>query len=364
LPQFAPLFAGRQDELPALTAFFLKLSAGFQQYAWVAIVFLLALLAALQLARRSPRLAALRPLFNPKRYVPATIEYVDIPGIQKGTGSESLDLAQLRTVDALVHVVRAFDDPEIAHPQDSVDPARDVETVDLELVLADIEVVERRVERLRRASKGGLGPEEKTELALLSEVVLPNLENEKPLREIEISAEDEKRLRGYQLLSAKPMLVVANVAETEIAATDPAALGIVSTDHCRALAVSAPIEDEIAQLGEEEQREFLADLGLEEPSLDRVLRASYELLGLISFFTVGEDEVRAWTIRRGTVARDAAGVIHSDIARGFIRAEVVFWEDLIRLKTLAACRDQGILKLEGKDYVVKDGDVTHFRFNV
>lgn len=311
-----------------------------------------------------PRLAALRPLFNPKRYTPATIEYVDIPGMRTGEGSESLDLAQLRTVDALVQVVRAFDDPELVHSQGSVDPARDVETVDLELVLADIEVVERRIERLGKASKGGLKPEEKKELALLSEVVLPALEAETPLRELEIPAEDEKRLRGFQLLSAKPMLIVLNVSEAEVADVDPAGLGIAATDHSRALVASAPIEDEISRLGEEEQNEFLADLGLEEPSLDRVLRASYDLLGLISFFTVGEDEVRAWTIRRGTVARDAAGAIHSDIARGFIRAEVVFWEDLVRLGSLAACRDQGVLKLEGKDYVVRDGDVAHFRFNV
>ena len=246
-----------------------------------------------------------------------------------------------------------------------MDPARDVETMDLELILADLEVVERRIERLQRSAKGGAKPEEKKELELLSGVILPALEQEKPLRDIALAPEDEKRLRGFQMLSAKPMLIVVNVSDSDVATTDPAGLGIASNDAaCRAVVVSAPIEDEIVQLGEEEQKEFLADLGLEEPSLDRVLRASYELLGLISFFTVGEDEVRAWTIRRGTVARDAAGVIHSDIARGFIRAEVVFWEDLVRLKTLAACRDQGILRLEGKEYVMKDGDVAHFRFNV
>ncbi len=311
-----------------------------------------------------PRLAELRPLFDPKRYVPATVEYVDIPGIQKGTGPESLDLDQLRTVDALVHVVRAFEDPELLHPQGSVDPARDVETVDLELILADMEVVERRIDRLERTSKSGLEAAQKRELELLKSVVLPNLEDEKPLREIEIGADDEKRLRGFQLLSAKPMLIVVNVSEDRLADSSAADLGIASGGHRQALVASAPIEDEIAQLGEEEQKEFLADLGLAEPSLDRVLRASYELLGLISFFTVGDDEVRAWTIRRGTRAREAGGVIHSDIARGFIRAEVVFWEELKKLKTLAACRDQGVLRLEGKDYEVRDGDVAHFRFNV
>jgi len=323
-----------------------------------------------------PRLAQLRPLFNPKRYVPATIEYVDIPGVrplggteggypqQQGEGKESLDLAQLRTVDALVHVVRAFEDEELVHPSGSVDPARDVEMLDLELVLADMEVVERRIERLRRATKGGASPDEKRELELLADVILPALEEEKPVRELVLAGDDEKRLRGFQLLSAKPVLLVVNVGEDEVSGADPAAMGIATSDTCRALAISAPIEDEIARLSEEEQREFLTDLGLEEPSLDRVLRASYDLLGLISFFTVGEDEVRAWTIRRGTVARDAARVIHSDIARGFIRAEVTFWEDLVRWKTLTACREKALLRLEGKDYVVQDGEVIHFRFNV
>jgi GTP-binding protein YchF len=311
-----------------------------------------------------PRLAQLRPLFNPKRYIPATVEYLDIPGMSKGESRESLDLAQLRGVDALVHVVRAFEDPELLHSEGSVNPARDVETLDMELVLADMVVVEGRIDRLSRSAKGGATSEEKRELDLLAEIILPALEEEKPLRRIDISADDEKRLRGFQLLSAKPLLVVVNVSEDQVAEANPAAMGIEVGERCQALAVSAPIEDEIALLSAEEQREFLSDMGLEEPSLDRVLRASYELLGLISFFTVGEDEVRAWTIRRGSVARKAAGSIHSDIERGFIRAEVTFWEDLVRLKTFAACRDQGLFRLEGKDYVMKDGDVAHFRFNV
>ena len=189
------------------------------------------------------------------------------------------------------------------------------------------------------------------------------MESEKPLREIELEAEDEKRLRGFQLLSAMPTLIVINAGEDR-AAEPPEAFGITPRPAVRAVTVSAPIEQEISALSPDEQKEFLADLGLAEPSLDRVTRASYDLLGVISFFTVGEDEVRAWTIRRGTHAREAAGSIHSDIERGFIRAEVVPCDDLIRLKTLAACRDAGLLRLEGKEYVVKDGDVVHFRFNV
>ena len=312
---------------------------------------------------RDTRLETLRDLFNPKRYVPATVQYMDIPGMKKGESAESLDLDKLKIVDALVHVVRAFEDPEILHPEGSVDPARDVATVDLELILADHTIVERRLERLEKATKRGLNPEEVRERQILSEVIMPALESEKPLREVELDPDDEKRLRGFQLLSAKPLLIVINTDETR-AADAPEAFGVQPRPAVRAVTVSAPIEQEISTLSAEEQKDFLADLGLAEPSIDRVTRASYDLLGVISFFTVGEDEVRAWTIRRGTKAREAAGAIHSDIERGFIRAEVVQCEDLIRLKTMAACRDAGLFRLEGKEYVVKDGDVVHFRFNV
>jgi GTP-binding protein YchF len=312
---------------------------------------------------RDTRLEALRDLFKPKRYMPASVQYVDIPGLTKGESAESLDLAKLKMVDALVHVVRAFDDPEILHPEGSIDPARDVSTMDLELILADHDIVERRLERLEKATKRGLNPEEQRERQILADIVLPALEAEKPLREVELDPEDEKRLRGFQLLSAKPMLIVINADETR-AADPPEAFGITPRPAVRAVTVSAPIEQEISTLSPEEQKDFLADLGLTAPSLDRVTRASYDLLGVISFFTVGEDEVRAWTIRRGTRAREAAGTIHSDIERGFIRAEVVHCDDLIRLKTMAACRDAGLLRLEGKEFVMKDGDVTHFRFNV
>jgi GTP-binding protein YchF len=314
-------------------------------------------------AVRDPRLEQLRDLFQPRRYVPATVQYVDIPGIKRGESAESLDLAKLKTVDALVHVVRAFEDPEILHPEGSVDPARDAAMVDLELILADHDLVERRLERLEKAVKRGLTTEEQRERALLADVILPALEAETPLREVALDADDERRLRGFQLLSAKPMLLVINADEAK-AAAPPVDFGVVPRPAVTAITVSAPIEQEISRLAPEEQREFLADLGLAEPSLDRVSRASYELLGLIAFFTVGDDEVRAWPVRRGTRAREAAGAIHSDIERGFIRAEVARWDDLLRNKTLAACREAALLRLEGKDYVVQDGDVVHFRFNV
>jgi GTP-binding protein YchF len=309
---------------------------------------------------RDRRLEQLRDMYSPKRYVPATVEYVDIPGIQKGEGAQSPDLEGLKNVDALVHVVRAFEDPELLHPEGSVDPARDVESVNLELILADHELVERRLGRLQAAKKRGMDPEEQKELALLNETILPALESETPLREVALEGEDEKRLRGFQLLSAKPMLLVLNVDEEGLA--EPP--GVPTSAGVEIVVVSATIEEEIAGLEEEDQKEFLEALGLETPSLDRILHATYHLLGLISFFTVGEDEVRAWTIRQGTLARGAAGAVHSDIERGFIRAEVTPWDDLIRLGSLAACRDQALLRLEGKEYRVQDGEVIHFRFNV
>ncbi len=309
------------------------------------------------------RLARLRDLFNPKKYVPATTQYVDIPGISKGDGKESLDLGELRNVDALVHVVRAFEDPEVIHPDGSVDPSRDLVTLDLELMLADYEIVERRLERLEQAKKRGLTDQEKREQKLLDETIRPALENEKPLRELELEGDDERALRGFQLLSQKPMLVVVNVGEDQIGASTEE-LGIETGEAVDANVISAAIEEEVAQLDEEDRAEYLEALGLGEPSVVRLVRASYELLGLIAFFTVGEDEVRAWTIRQGTTAKRAAGAVHSDIERGFIRAEVVGWEELLDLGSLAACRDQGKLRLEGKEYLVEDGEVVHYRFNV
>jgi hypothetical protein len=311
-----------------------------------------------------PRLTKLRDHYQPRKFTPATVAYVDVPGVQKGQGAERLDLPRLREVDALIHVVRDFEDDELLHPDGSIDPRRDVESFDLELILADLELVERRVERLGKSAKRGLNPDEVRERELLAGTVMPALESEKPLRELELETEDARLLRGFQLLSAKPMLLVHNVDESRIAEVEPSQLLPEPRPEVEAVVVSAPIEAEIAGLDADDQREFLGDLGLEEPSLDRLIRVSYRLLGLISFFTVGEDEVRAWTVRRGTPARKAAAAIHSDIERGFIRAEVVPWDELLRLGSMAAARDQGVLRLEGKEYVLSDGEIVHFRFNV
>ncbi len=309
-----------------------------------------------------PRLEQLRELYEPRRYTPATVSFVDIPGIRTGEAAESLDLARLRDADALMHVVRAFEDDEIPHPEGSVDPGRDIEHLDLELIVADMDLVGRRLERLEKTRKRGLSRDEEYEWRLLAETVLPALESETPIRELTLDPDQEKKLRGYQLLSAKPIVVALNVDEHRLANADPAAMGI--REGIPALVVSALIEEEIALLDGDGQTEFLAELGLAEPSVHRVIRSSYEILGLISFFTVGEDEVRAWTVRRGTVARRAAGAIHSDLERGFIRAEVVPWQDLVASKSLAACRQEGLLRLEGKGYVTRDGDIMHIRSGV
>lgn len=308
------------------------------------------------------RLERLRDLFNPRRFTPATVTYVDIPGLRKGEGTSSLDLARLREVDALMHVVRAFGDPEILHPEGEVDPARDLELLDLELMLADHDLVSRRLERLQQAMKRGLSAAEKDEQRVLQEIVLPALDHQRPVRELDLEPAEERLLRGFQLLSAKPLLLAINVGEDDLAAFDLDEIGIPA--GVKAIVVSATIEAEIATLQAAEQAEFLESVGLQEPSLHRIIRASYDLLGLISFFTVGEDEVRAWTIRRGTTARRSARTIHSDLERGFIRAEVVPWNDLVALRSMAACREKGVLRLEGKDYLTADGDVMHIRSGV
>jgi ribosome-binding ATPase len=312
-----------------------------------------------------PRLEKLRDLFQPKKFTPATVRYVDVPGIERGEGAaEAVDLDKLKTVDAMMHVVRAFEDAELPHPEGSVDPARDVESVDLELVLADHGLVERRIERLEKSKKRGLSPEEEREKKLLVETVLPALEAERQLRTMTLDPDDERRLRGFQLLSAKPLLVVLNVGEAEVATADPASYGIEAGEARQVIVVSAPIEEEISRLAPDEQREFLADLGLAEPPAARVLRATLELLGRVAFFTVGEDEVRAWTVRRAATAVEAAATIHTDLARGFIRAEVVGYDELLQLGGMARARSAGRLRLEGKQYQVQDGEIMHVKFNV
>jgi GTP-binding protein YchF len=320
------------------------------------------------------RLERLNTMFNPRKRVPATVEFADLPA-PGGTGVASalVDIAAYKNADALVHVIRAFDDPALPHPTGAIDPARDAQAMEDELILADLGVAERRLERILKDLKKARSADLDREQEVVT-IIKTALEEGKPLRALDLEGDDLKRLRGFQFLSAKPLLVVVNVDESQLtgdgqgaarlaSAAERAGLGpFLARAGTAAAAVCAKIELEIGQLDAPDAAAFLADLGLTESGLDRVIRASYDLLGYISFFTVGEDENRAWSIPRGTPAQLAAGEIHSDIARGFIRAEVVAYEALIRRGSMAACRDHGEVRLEGKEYVVQDGDIINFRF--
>jgi GTP-binding protein YchF len=325
------------------------------------------------------RLDRLTAMYNPRKRVPATVEFSDLAAPGQTAGAKNLvDVAAYKNADALVHVLRAFQDAAVAHPAGSIDPARDAQAMEDELILADLGVAERRLERIEKDLKKNRSAELERERDVVT-LCRTTLEEGRPLRSLDLRGDDLKRLRGFQFLSAKPLLIVINFDESSLAALSAGgaagsierasdAAGIrhflsrASAGPIAVSAVCAKIELEIAQLDAADAAGFLADLGLTDSGLDRVIRASYDLLGYISFFTVGEDECRAWSIPRGTPAQAAAGEIHSDIARGFIRAEVVSYDALIERGSMAACRDHGEVRLEGKEYVVQDGDIINFRF--
>lgn len=318
-----------------------------------------------------PRLQGLAAIVNPQRIVPTAFEFVDIAGLVKGAsqgeGLGNKFLAHIREVDAIVHVVRCFQDENITHVSGKVDPISDIETINLELILADLDTVEKRLERARKGMKGG---DKKTaaEAALL-ERIKEALYDDKPARSVEVSEEERPIARDLHLLTLKPVLYAANVTESEAANADgnpyvQKVKEFAAAEGAEVVAISAKVESEIAELEGEDKEMFLAELGLEESGLNRLIRAAYRLLGLQTYFTAGVQEVRAWTIRSGTKAPQAAGVIHTDFERGFIRAEVVAYDDLIAAGSNNAARENGKLRLEGKDYIVQDGDVMHFRFNV
>lgn len=311
------------------------------------------------------RLDELSLLFNPKKTTHATVEYIDVAGLVKGESKNAASLGNLKNVDALVNVVRAFNDESIPHSEGSVDPKRDIASLELEVILSDLAIVEKRLERLEKDIKKIKNPALEKELALLVQCKT-YLESEKPLRSLELNEDEKKTLRGFMFLSEKPILHVLNLSDTDAVKIDRIIsefqLDAISVRPGEAVtAVCGKIEAELVELPSDEALPFLADYGLKESGLDRLIRVTYDLLGLISFFTVGEDECRAWTIRRGTTALKAAGVIHSDIERCFIRAEVIPCDRLLELKSLHAARDRGLLKLEGKEYIVLDGDVINFR---
>ena len=310
------------------------------------------------------RVDRLSAMFKPKKTIYAKVTYADIAGLDgsaEKTGISGTLLNQLTQMDGFIHVVRSFEDDVVPHPSGSIDPVRDIQAMDGEFLLNDLIAVERKLERLAEERKKG-GGRDKTIIereAALFERFHATLSEEKPLRDLAISAEEEKSLAGYGFLTRKPVLVVLNLSEGQ---AEPA----IAYDHlhARVVALQAKLEMDIAQLPEDEAQLFLEEYHISEPSLNRMIRLSYDLLGLESFFTVGPDEVRAWTVRRGATAPEAAGEIHTDLQKGFIRAEVIAYNDLIALGGMAEGRAKGKLRLEGKDYIVKDGDILNIRFNV
>jgi GTP-binding protein YchF len=318
------------------------------------------------------RLDRLTAMYNPKKRVPATVEFTDLA--LAGSGAAALvDVAAYKNADALVHVLRAFHNPAVPPPSGSVDPARDAQAMEDELILADLGVAERRLERIEKDLKKNRTGDLERERDVI-QICKTALEEGRPLRTLDLKGDDRKRLSGFQFLSAKPLLLVINLDESELSQGGDKAIALehaaqaagltafLSRASTAAVAVCAKIELEIAQLDSADAAAFLADLGLSASGLDRVIRSTYDLLGYMSFFTVGEDECRAWSIPRGTPAQLAAGEIHSDIARGFIRAEVVSYDALVSRGSMTACRDRGEVRLEGKEYVVQDGDIINFRF--
>jgi len=315
-----------------------------------------------------PRLGQLAAIAKPEKIVPTTVEFVDIAGLvagaSQGEGLGNQFLSHIREVDAIAHVVRCFESSDVVHVTGRIDPIADVDTIDTELALADLATLEKGLDRAVKAAKSG--DKDAIRRRELFERVRVQLDAAKPVRALTLTAEEHRDLRELQLLTAKPVMYVANVAENGFA-NNPlldALAQRAAAEGAVIVAVCAAIEAEIAQLDEAERAEFLTELGLAEPGLNRVIRAAYRLLGLETFFTAGPKEVRAWTVRIGATAPQAAGAIHSDFERGFIRAEVIAFADYLAGKGEAGARDAGKLRLEGKEYVVQEGDVMHFRFNV
>jgi len=317
------------------------------------------------------RVDRLSEIFKPKRTIYAKVQYNDIGGVAKGIGSSGGMSGQLLNRmsqnDALLLVIRAFENELVPHPEGSIDPVRDVEIVQTEFLLSDMSLVDNRLKRIEERLKKGGDPKERAAYKEEKELLLrlqAVLEEEKPLRGIELTPEEEKTLRAFGLLTLKPLLVVVNAGEEGYELPEELAK-LNDRPETAVMVLQGKVEMELAQMDPEEAAEFLEAFGIEEPGLNRVIRKSYELLGLQSFFTVGEDEVRAWTVRKGATAVEAAAAIHTDLARGFIRAEVIHYDDLIACGgSMAEARKQGLLRLEGKEYVVQDGDIVHIRFNV
>ena len=318
------------------------------------------------------RLDVLAQMYHPKKVTPTTIEFVDIAGLVKGAsrgeGLGNKFLSHIREVDAIVHVVRCFDDDNIIHVDGSVDPARDIETINLELIFADMDTVQKRKEKAEKSFRGGdkkAGAESE-----LAQRLYSHLESGKPARTLDCTDDEKQIMQSWFLLTTKPVIYAANISEDDLGKDEKdipyveQVRRVASAENAGVIVISAAIEQDIASMSPEEKKEFLEELGIGQSGLDRLITASYQLLGLISFLTAGEDECRAWTIVNGTKAPQAAGKIHTDFEKGFIRAEIVPFDTLAELGSMNACKEKGLVRSEGKDYVMKDGDITLFRFNV
>ncbi len=317
-----------------------------------------------------PRLQVLQKIVNTNKVIPTTVEIVDIAGLikgaSKGEGLGNQFLANIREVDAIIHVVRCFEDGNIVHVDGGIDPVRDKETIDFELIMKDMEIVEKRIDKLKKQAK--TGKKEDVKKVEIAQALYDHLESEKPARSFSYPDGTEEEFRDLWLLTSKPIMYVCNVDEESVIngnAHTARFAEAVKDESAEIVLISASIEADITEFESmEEKLEFLAEMGLDEPGVNRVIRAAYALLNLITYFTAGEKEVRAWTVRKGSSAPQAAGVIHTDFEKGFIRAEVIKYADYQELGSESAVRDAGKLSIEGKEYIVEDGDVMHFRFNV
>ncbi|AWI03734.1 redox-regulated ATPase YchF [Clostridium drakei] len=319
------------------------------------------------------RLDVLEKMYNSRKKVYTAIEFYDIAGLvkgaSKGEGLGNKFLSHIREVESIVHVVRCFDDPNVVHVDGSIDPIRDIETINLELIFSDIEVMDRRIEKIVKLAKSGSSKEAKAEYELMLKVK-KHLEDGKPVRTLELTEDESEIVKGYFLLTTKPVLYIGNISEDDLISGNiendyvKKVKEYASKENSEVIVISAKIEEELSTLEDDEKKEMLEEYGLDEAGLDKLIHASYKLLGLMSFLTAGVQEVRAWTVKNGTKAPKAAGKIHTDIERGFIRAEIVSYDKLVECGSEAAAKEKGYFRLEGKDYIMQDGDIVNFRFNV
>lgn len=316
------------------------------------------------------RVEKLEQMYNPERTIPTTFEFTDIAGLvkgaSKGEGLGNKFLSHIRETNAIVEVVRCFENDNIIHVDGTIDPIRDIEVINIELILADLDIIDNRINKIGKKATTSRNKNDLKEYNLLKDIK-ENLENDIPIRKLNLDEEERKIISSFNLITAKPIIYVANVSENEILKDNKYVKTVkdyAEKENSEVVVISAKIESELAELEEEEKKEYMKELGIKESGLSKLIKATYQLLGLETFFTVGKDEVKAWTFKKDTLAPACAGIIHTDFEKGFIKAEVMSYEDLIKYGTELKVKEAGKLRLEGKDYIVKDGDICHFRFNV